>query len=390
MVFFSCAVCDIEVGMSEMKKLDEKLLQCIRISGMPALYERLTKDKDDETASSCDRGYANAAYTELTVDGLLKDAVYVCKTCVRQLPKPKQKRKPAATVAATAVIANDHDSDDDAHAEVDDAAVDNEIAAEAVVGNDVPAAGAVVDNDVDAIKRGYVIGRNNGVPTYALVNGYFRGQCPPELLALTDVDLSLVTPINTILRTCMLPKGTHYGSNLTTFAVLNKLSEVVDVLPRNPEQSGYAILRRPEDKCPRPLQYSPWRLTKALDWLYANNTAIQPIIRNAVQALEPMQVDLEVELPTIETNDADYEGIEDVTDDNTRDPEDLFFQVDDKEMDVETQVEKILSPSQAPSLVRSRGVYTPDHETPNFLQLAFIRCFPFGRGKFFRLTKVFT
>ena len=180
----------------------------------------------------------------------------------------------------------------------------------------------------------------------------------------------------------MLPKGTHYGSNLTTFAVLNKLTEVVEVLPRNPTRSGYAVLRRAEDKCPRPLRYSPWRLIKALDWLYANNSAVQPIIRNAVHELGPMDVDLEIELPTIETSDEDYEGLDEVVvDDSKRDPEDLFFQVDDKEMDTESQVQKILSPNQAPCLVRSKGVYTPDYETSNFLELAFLCCYPYGRGK---------
>jgi len=206
------------------------------------------------------------------------------------------------------------------------------------------------------------------------------GQCPPELLALTDVDLSLITPINTILRTCMLPKGTHYGSNVTTFAVLNKLSEVVETLPRKPTQSSYALLRRAGDRSPKPLMYSPWRLSKAMDWLWANNAVVQPIIREADYELGPLDAALELELPAITTNDEDYEGIEAVNDDSKQDAQDLFFQVDDKELDVATQVQKILTHNQAPTLVRSRGTYVADFNTPDFLQLAFLRCYPYGRG----------
>ena len=188
MVFFSCAVCDSENGSSEMKTLNEDLLKCIRVSGMPSLYTALIKDKDDDAASSCDRGYSNAAYTELTEDGLLKDAIYVCKSCVKQLPKPKKKKKTTGTVVVvTPGSAGTPAAATDAATDVNDVGVDNNdddnsdddaAAAEATTeanDNDNETDHEVVDNDFDAIRRGYDIGRNNGVPMYALVNGYFRG-----------------------------------------------------------------------------------------------------------------------------------------------------------------------------------------------------------------------
>ena len=59
----------------------------IRSSAMPKLWTQLTRDKDNETATSYNRAYATAAYEELSSDGLIKDLDLICKTCLRQLPK---------------------------------------------------------------------------------------------------------------------------------------------------------------------------------------------------------------------------------------------------------------------------------------------------------------
>ena len=158
MVFYACAVCDMEAGKSELKDLKADLLKRIQASGMPALYVALTKDRDNDTVSSCDRGYANAAYNELTVDGLLKGASYVCKVCVRQLPKVKRAPRKKTTVI-------DNENTDEEGDSCDDAVI--------IVGNEVQG----IEN-----KNTFELGRNNGVPQYALVNGFFRGMFCLNLL----------------------------------------------------------------------------------------------------------------------------------------------------------------------------------------------------------------
>ena len=55
------------------------------------------------------------------------------------------------------------------------------------------------------------------------------GRCPPELLCLNPVELSLISPINVIATTSFLRKGCHYCSKPTTFAVTNDLNDVINV-----------------------------------------------------------------------------------------------------------------------------------------------------------------
>ena len=90
MVFFTCAVCDIEDGLINLVSLDSNVMARIRSSAMPKLWTQLTRDKDNETATSYDRAYATAAYEELSSDGLIKDLDFICKICLRQLPKLKK------------------------------------------------------------------------------------------------------------------------------------------------------------------------------------------------------------------------------------------------------------------------------------------------------------
>lgn len=71
------------------------------------------------------------------------------------------------------------------------------------------------------------------VPKLALVNGYFRGDCPLELSRLNRTEASMVSAINVISRISMLPNGGHWQSQsqATVFSVLNNVVEVSERLP---------------------------------------------------------------------------------------------------------------------------------------------------------------
>ena len=155
MVFYTCGICEIESGLSTLHVLDDVILERIRASDMPYLYAELIKDMECEDVRNCDRAYAQAAFVELTEDGLLKGCSHVCKACVRQLPKLKSN----AAVAALELVG-------DFEAEVD------------CENSDIESLDNVCDSEADESVgaaeplRG---SRNGSVPRLALVNGYFRG-----------------------------------------------------------------------------------------------------------------------------------------------------------------------------------------------------------------------
>ena len=185
----------------------------------------------------------------------------------------------------------------------------------------------------------------------------------------------------------MLPKGCHYGSKPTTFSVTNNLNDVVKSLPRFPNESSFAILKRAGDKSPKPLRYSPFRILRALQWLRINNREFLEIELND-EWLEhdgndvDEDLDDELELPFIPLEDEDFECIENDTSDPDKQPiTELLLHSDDKDYDTADRVQRILlGDNRSPTLTRTHGVYVADYNTNNFLQKAFVRCYPFGLG----------
>jgi len=205
------------------------------------------------------------------------------------------------------------------------------------------------------------------------------------------VEVSLISKINVIATTSFLKRGCHFGSKLTTFAVTNNLNEIVQSLPRCPQESSFAILRRANDKSPKPLRYNQFRVLQALKWLCSNNVEYSETTLND-KWLENVNFDNEndehgdeLELPFIPLDEDDFEGIIDDEDsDNTNvEPVTQFMMhCDDKDYNTEEQVQRILGGNnKAPTLTRSRGVYAADFNTVGFLQQAFPRCYPYGRGE---------
>lgn len=166
MVLYVCGICEIETNVAGLTELDESIMQRIHLSDMNLLYQEMIELKPD--ARSCDIGYANAVRDELTCDGLLKGAAYVCKQCIRQLPKVPNKKTNIIVVDIEQECMDDIEVVVESDSERDDSFVEEN-------GNDADTAISGDEHEIvmDTVRRG-------GVPSLALVNGYFRGKCRPS------------------------------------------------------------------------------------------------------------------------------------------------------------------------------------------------------------------
>lgn len=144
-------------------------------------------------------------------------------------------------------------------------------------------------------------------------------------------------------------RGSHYGSKLTTFAVTNNLNDIVESLPRCPQESSFAILKRSNDKSPKPLRYNPFRVVEALKWLYSNNVEYSEVTMND-KWLENENFDNEDdehadehELPFTSLDEEDFEGImddEDI-DTNAQPVTQFMLHCDDKDYNTQEQIQRI-------------------------------------------------
>ena len=118
------------------------------------------------------------------------------------------------------------------------------------------------------------------LPVRALVNGYFRGSCPKELSELNRTERSLIALVNVFSKISLLAQGGAYASNGNCYAVINKVSEIVQSLPQLPSIADMAFIRSRNEsgKVPREFMYSPWKVKRALEWLKVNN----PLYANKV------------------------------------------------------------------------------------------------------------
>lgn len=241
------------------------------------------------------------------------------------------------------------------------------------------------------------------VPKYALVNGYFRGNCPEQLQKLSLVDLSLISLINVVTKLAMLNQGCHYGSSATVFSVLNDVADLAEKLPRQAEiGSIVTIIRQETSRSPKSLRFNPKKVMDALTWLEENNDhyagKVQlPIDRDGEVIIEWRNggTDAELEMPHIGAVAEDYEGIREsdlelpAGDDghavNPGAPSSSTTDVllfNSQSVDTRNQLAAIAHPNSSPLvvLVRHNGQYVPDYQTENFLEKAFPHLFPYGRG----------
>jgi hypothetical protein len=233
------------------------------------------------------------------------------------------------------------------------------------------------------------------VPKLALVNGYFRGACPPELEGLSIVDLSLISLINVITHLAMLPRGVHYRSSATVFSVVNNVSEIAAVVPRTDDVRQFCMIIKPDGAVsPKTLQYNPYRVRTALEWLDLHNDLYNGVVQIPKHWRKSGAAD-DLEVPHISANDEDYEGIggdgkeAPAGDDGhpvnpgapDSDTANVLLHSPDPQ-DTRQLLSAIACPRAAPSVVmiRQNGEYVADYSTGHFMQKAFPHLYPYGRG----------
>jgi hypothetical protein len=174
-------------------------------------------------------------------NGVLRNAQYVCRICVSQLPK-----KPKSSSQQPINIASLFDTESSFSA-----AQHNE--------NNQPTAVS------DSSRR----------PQLALVNGNFRGQIPHQLAILNRTELSMVSIINCVYTLSMLKPNSHvpghYNTTGTVFSILNDLHSIASVLPRIPTLTEIAFMRSADSNSHVEFEYSPHKVLMALEWLAENN-----------------------------------------------------------------------------------------------------------------------
>lgn len=341
MVFHTCAVCEIEHGLNMMTELS-KVADLIARSAIAAKFNELIAPLHSVGTTEQQKAFATAVQNEMK-DGLLINATHVCHSCVVQLEGKKS------------------------------SGVDSEGAC--TIGN---------------------------IPARALVNGYFRGKCPPELLCLTRTEVSLVTIINVCVTISMLRDGGHWGTQGTVFSVLNDVAEVASFLPVNPTPALHAIIRRGTTASPKDYRYNPHRVIKAMRWLEQNNELYHN--KTAVVVMENGEPDpdwigdgrdADLEPPHIDATDEDYEGIEE---NDKEDPAgadghavnpgapdsnmtDVFLQSQQSMQNHVHQMQSVISGASPPVVtVRQFGEYVSDYNVDYFLAKSFPVLFPYGKG----------
>jgi hypothetical protein len=229
-------------------------------SDLKAMFAEMLLPLQDVHATKYQRNFAKAVDLEL-LDGILKNSVYSCGCCMKQLQrfyKQTQKANQADILTSLASAAPG-----DAQTAIASLLFESE----PLVGNDSES-----ENEDDPIDEPTISNKIRKVPKMALVNGHFRGQAPECLLRLTRVELSMVVRINCVYSLTMLKKGCHWGSTATVFSVMNDVNVIAQILPRIPGEHDWAIIRSALDAAsPREFTYTPYNVVQALLWLEENN-----------------------------------------------------------------------------------------------------------------------
>jgi hypothetical protein len=219
--------------------------------------------------------HSKDADLDLDDNGILRNAVYACRSCVTWLPK-----KPHSV--STFDVVDSHTS-----------LLDDESTT------------STLHHTPDHVKLS---------PPLALVNGHYRGRVPVQLVNLNRTELSMVSLINCVYTLSMLKPGAHYGSTGTVFSILNDVHAIASVLPRMPTLNEIAIMRSADSDSPIGFDYSPYKVVEALKWLTTNNFLYEGMFERPPGVewsgdgqLSPLPV------PHIPTTLSDYDGVSDTS-----------------------------------------------------------------------------
>jgi hypothetical protein len=305
MVLYTCGACEREDGLDKLV-LKVDCLDQIKRSGMGKLRADMVRPLNDPRATKYERGFAQAVSIELDEHGCLIYAIYICKTCVKQLPK-KLKVVQSLSVSRSSMFVGDDIIPLNLFAGDEDSDTDNDDETESTTENTSNTSSNTGNHSTSSIASD----DSSKVPKLALVNGYFRGAAPLVLTRLNRTELSMICLIDVVTRVSMLTPGSHWGSSATVFSVMNDVNVIVQSLPVNPTVSQFAILRSDSDSSPKDFRYSPHFVMSALQWLEDNNH----LFNGKVEVPENSPLWLNggdhtvQERPYIATALEDYEGI---------------------------------------------------------------------------------
>ncbi len=340
MTLFTCGICSSDTALIDCKLLADFKKE-IDASDIKAMFVEMILPLNDVNATKYERNFAIAVESEL-VDGILKNSVYACHSCVRQLQvfyKQTQKESQSELLAALAVASIG----------------EGQTAAASLLFESEPLECIDDDSDdeIDPVLDEPVYVKRK-VPAKALVNGHFRGQTPACLTGLTRVEMSMVARINCVYSVSMLKGGCHWGSTATIFSVLNDVNAIAHILPRIPCETDWAIIRSAVDSAsPKEFTYIPFKVVKALLWLEENNPHWEGAFqRPAGSEWEGIGSSTRQDAPVISASAEDYgylesEGVE-RDDGNAVNPgaptstTNVLLVPSDTDVDLESQIGSIL------------------------------------------------
>ena len=258
--FETCAICDEENGRIKMFTV-KSVYDRIKQSDIEGSYDRMMSNPIFYDA------YKKAIYDELNgaqvnnaIRGLITGCEYICKQCDKQLPpRPTRKKRKADKAAKAALMNVKSFFDEEAkEGEVEDEEVDVEFLRGGGRGKDDAKAGSILE--------GY------GVPNYALVNGHFRGACPPDVAKLNRTELTMVNQINVVSKFIYLPGGGHRATHSNTvFSIINESTRVIEELGKAPDITDLAMIREKLTRVPKEFTWSPFAVQDAIRVIQHNN-----------------------------------------------------------------------------------------------------------------------
>ena len=209
----TCAVCGVEESLSEMLKIDEKVIKVIDESGLPRAYSNRVYPPADNIHNWTSGDYAlrEDVLHNFNENGLLKDLDFVCRLCMKELKQSCQRKKENVDESSTL---------------------------------------------------------SDRIPLFALIFECYRGEVPAVLLCLNDVEISMVSIVE--VYSTVYAHVKYMRSKTRCYSVLKDVAKVARELPRMPDDETFVKLQTGR-KVPVSPGYRPNRVKAALDWLKDNN-----------------------------------------------------------------------------------------------------------------------
>ena len=213
------ADCKEMIDLSNVKSLNEDLISCLT---------------DESSINTYDRAFAEEIRTHLP-GGLLRGETKLCRNCHKSLNK-KMPVVPKSNGSSQASINEQQETE--------------------------------------------TINEYRNIPKDALINGLFPGRIPNELIALTDIEQSMIAIYSSITKVS-LHGGKNYSLNgALCYTIVNDLTNIARSLPRMPSVESIAILRQASGKRNKDYSYRPYFVKMALIWLKENNHLYENITYN--------------------------------------------------------------------------------------------------------------